>query len=66
MCVHVCRGFTQRAPGSRALRWLVKPPSRALGFELAFCQLSSQKEADQPEGVCVMILLRYSYFCEGP
>uniref|UniRef100_H3CDB9 ArfGAP with GTPase domain, ankyrin repeat and PH domain 1 n=1 Tax=Tetraodon nigroviridis TaxID=99883 RepID=H3CDB9_TETNG len=46
--VRVSGGLAQRAPGSRALWWLVKPPSRALGFELAFCQLSCQKEAEQP------------------
>ena len=63
MRVHVCGGFTQRGPGWRALRWLVKPPLRAFGFELAFCQLSCQKEAEQPERerVCVSV----SYFCEG-
>lgn len=55
MRAHVRGGFTQRAPGSRALRWLVKLPSRALGFELALCQLSCQKEAEQPECVCVCV-----------
>lgn len=40
-----CGGFTQQAAGSRALQWLVKAPSRALGFELAFCQPSCQREA---------------------
>lgn len=55
VCAHlcVCGGFTQRAPGSRALQWLVKTPSRALGFELAFCQPSCQREAGNTERVCV-------------
>lgn len=59
MCVYVCAcacgEFTQQAPGSRALRWLVKTPSRALGFELAFCQPSCQREAGTlREQVCVL------------
>lgn len=55
VCAHLCGcgGFTQRAPGSRALQWLVKTPSRALGFELAFCQPSCQREAGNTERVCV-------------
>lgn len=57
VCAHlcVCGGFTQRAPGSRALQWLVKTPSRALGFELAFCQPSCQREAGNTERVCVCV-----------
>jgi len=56
VCVSVCGGFTQRAPGSRALQWLVKTPLRALGFELAFCQASCQKEAGNTDrlNVCVV------------
>lgn len=51
----VCVRFTQRASAWRALRWLVRQPSRALGFELAFCQCSCQKEAGNPECVCSCI-----------
>lgn len=62
-CERVRAAFTQRAPGSRALQWLVKTPSRALGFELAFCQASCQEEAAtlaDCECVCCVV------FCATP
>lgn len=55
VCRAPCVWFAQRASGWRALRWLVKRPSRALGFELAFCQSSCQKEAGNIQNVCVCV-----------
>lgn len=49
---------TRGPPHSRALQWLVKTPSRALGFELAFCQASCQREAGPlTDRVCVCVLI---------